>query len=70
LNERCAVQTASKLLEAPVKRPFLLALNYVHASFVIVRDRVIFLVKGDTVTVLYVRGAYSGTMFDDVGEED
>jgi hypothetical protein len=44
---------------APVKPPFLLALNYVHASFVTVRDRVIFIVKGD-----------SGTMFDDLNEED
>ena len=70
MNERCAVQTASKLLEAPVKRPFLLALNYIHASFVIVRDRVIFIVKGDTVTVLSVRGADSGTIFDDVDEVD
>jgi hypothetical protein len=54
----------------PVKRPFLLTLNYVHASFVIVRDRVIFIVKGNTVKVLSVRGADSGTMFDAVGEED
>jgi hypothetical protein len=47
-----------------------LALNYAHASFVIVRDRFIFIVKGDTVTVLSVRGADSGTMFDDMDEED
>jgi hypothetical protein len=39
-------------------------------QFVIVRDRIIFIVKDDTVTVLYVRGADSGTMFDDVDEED
>ena len=39
-------------------------------QFVIVRYRVIFLVKGDTVTVLYVRGAYSGTMFDDDEESE
>jgi hypothetical protein len=54
----------------PVKRPFLLTPNYVYASFVIVRDRVIFIVKGDTVTVLSVRGTNSGTMFDDVDVED
>jgi hypothetical protein len=39
-------------------------------QFVIVRDMVIFIVKGDTVTVLSVRGADSGTMFDDVDEVD
>lgn len=61
---------SKQVARAPVKRLFLLTLNYVHASFVIVRDRVIFIVKGDTVTVLYMRGAYSGTMFDDMDEED
>jgi plasmid stabilization system protein ParE len=39
-------------------------------QFVIDRYRVIFIVNGDVVTVLQVRGAYIGTMFDDVGEED
>jgi plasmid stabilization system protein ParE len=39
-------------------------------QFVIGRYRVIFIVKGDTVTILYVRGAYSGTIFDDVDEEN
>ena len=39
-------------------------------QFVIDRYRVILIVKGDTVTVLYVRGAYVGTMIDDVDEED
>jgi toxin ParE1/3/4 len=39
-------------------------------QFVIDRYRVIFIVNGDTVTVLYVRGAYVGTMLDDVDDQD
>jgi hypothetical protein len=39
-------------------------------QFVIDRYRVIFTIQKDTVKILYVRGAYSGTMFDGVAEED
>lgn len=38
--------------------------------FVIDRYRVIFTIKDDTVTVLYVRGAYIGTTVDDADESD
>ena len=39
-------------------------------QFVIDRYRVIFTIKDDTVIVLYVRGAYVGTLFDDANESD
>jgi hypothetical protein len=39
-------------------------------QFVIDRYRVIFIVQGDIVTVLFVRGAYLGTMFDDADEDE
>ena len=39
-------------------------------QFVIDRYRVIFTIQNDTVKILYVRGAYVGTIFDDVDEED
>ena len=38
-------------------------------QFIVNRYRVIFTVKDDIVTILYVRGAYSGTVFDSEDEE-
>jgi plasmid stabilization system protein ParE len=45
-------------------------LGIIIRQLVIDRYCALFIVEDDTVEILYVRGAYSGTMFDDVDEED
>ena len=56
--ESCSIAPESEDLERELRQ------------FVIDRYRVIFTIKDDIVFVLYVRGAYVGTIFDDTDEPD
>ncbi len=46
------------------------AVGFTIHQLVIDRYRALFVIEDDTVEILYVRGAYIGTMLDDVDEED
>ena len=56
--EACPIAPESKELDITIRQ------------LVIDRYCALFIVEDDTVEILYVRGAYSGTMFDGVDEED
>jgi plasmid stabilization system protein ParE len=56
--EACPIAPESKELDVTIRQ------------LVIDRYCTLFVVEGDTVEILYVRGAYSSAMFDDVDEED